>query len=286
MRLATCEIRIMRVRVGELEIYVEVHGRGIPLLLINGMDSSSCDGWKRSQVPVWSSEYQVVLYDQRGTGRSQTPAAGYSTRDLAAEAVGVLDALGIEEPTHVLGTSMGGRIAQWLVLDYPQRVRALVLAATGPGQYKAGFEPTRGIPLHVAEGLIEKGYATYMFDHLGGAVFFPSEVATTRPGLVEEARAAFLNHMMPLESYLRHTIARQHHQTYERLGEIHAPTLLVCGERDTIVLSTGNHVESSQAMAALIPDAELVVIDGAAHNIFGYKSDQTNAVVLDFLRRH
>jgi pimeloyl-ACP methyl ester carboxylesterase len=205
---------------------------------------------------------------------------------LAREAIGVLDALGVEEPAHVLGISMGGRIAQWVALDHPGRVRGLVLASTGPGQYKDGFEPPRGIPLHVAEGLIEKGYDAYMRDHLGSAVFFPPQVAAARPDLIEWARAAFFEHRMPLGSYLRHTLARQRHQTYERLGEIKAPTLILCGEHDTAVLSTGNHVEASQAMAGHIPHVELRVVKGAAHSLFWQAPEETNAVVLDFLRRH
>ena len=273
------------VEVEELKIYTEVHGHGTPLLLINGMDSSSCEPWKRFQVPAFAKEYRVILYDQRGTGRSQMPEGGYRTRDLAREAVGVLDALGIKEPAHVLGISMGGRIAQWVALNYANRVRGLVLASTGPGQYKEGFEPTRGIPLHVAEGLIEKGYEAYMRDHLSSPVFFPPEVAAAKPKLVEWERSGFFEHMMPLKSYLRHTVARQRHQTYERLGEIKAPTLVICGERDTAVLSTGNHVESSRAMAERIPRAKLHIIRGAAHSIFWQEPEETNAVVLDFLRR-
>ena len=65
-----------------------------------------------------------------------------------------------------------GGLPSGVALDYPERVRSLVLAATGPGQIDPEFEPTRGIPAHVVEAMVEKGYERYMQEHLGGDFFF------------------------------------------------------------------------------------------------------------------
>ena len=68
-----------------------------------------------------------------------------------------MDRLGLAA-AHVVGHSMGGRVAQWMALDRPDRIRSLVLAATGPGQFRDDRPVTRGIPVHAAKELIEKGY--------------------------------------------------------------------------------------------------------------------------------
>lgn len=271
--------------VNEIQLYYEVHGEGVPLLVLNGLGGNVLE-WMPFQVPDWSGEFQVILYEHRGTGRSDKPDEAYTTRSLAADAVGLLDALGVSEPVHVLGPSHGGRIAQWVALDYPQRVRSLVLAATGPGQVDPSFAPTRGIPVHVVEAMTEKGYERYMREHLGGVFFFSPEFRRRHPQVVAEYVELYFEHPTPLRSYLRHTIARQTHQTLDLLHQIRAPTLVIVGEQDTATVSTGNHVATSRAMAERIPDAELAIVKDAAHSFFQEAPEEANAIVLEFLRRH
>ena len=100
------------VEVNNAQLYYERHGAGPPFLIINGLGGNHLE-WMTYQVPVWSGQYQVILYDHRGTGRSDKSDEEYTTRSLAADAIGVLDALGLSKPAHVLGPSHGGRIAQW-----------------------------------------------------------------------------------------------------------------------------------------------------------------------------
>lgn len=271
--------------VNQIQLYYEIHGSGPPLLILNGLGGNHLE-WMPFQVPAWSPEYRVILYDHRGTGRSDKPDEPYTTRSLAADAVGLLDALNIGEPAHVLGPSHGGRIAQWVALDYPERVRSLVLAATGPGQVDPAFQPTRGIPAHVVEAMVEKGYERYMREHLGGEFFFSAEFREQRPEVVNEHLELYFRYPTPLRNYLRHVIARQTHQTLDLLTNIQAPTLVIVGERDTAAVATGNHVATSQVMAGRIPRAELVLVKDAAHSFFQEAPEQANRIVLDFLRRH
>ena len=114
-------------------MYYEEHGEGTPLLLLSGTGWSA-EHWNLEQVPYFSKFYRVINFDYRGCGRSDRPEETYTTPMFANDAVELLDSLGIDEPAHVLGHSMGGRVAQWIVLDHPERVRSLVLAATGPGR--------------------------------------------------------------------------------------------------------------------------------------------------------
>jgi pimeloyl-ACP methyl ester carboxylesterase len=111
-------------------IAYEVFGRGAPLLLISGqsLDRTMWDGVR----PALAAEFRVIVFDARGTGASDKPHTPYSTRGFAADAAAVLDAAGIAR-AHIYGFSMGGRVAQWLAIDHPERVGALVLGATTPG---------------------------------------------------------------------------------------------------------------------------------------------------------
>jgi pimeloyl-ACP methyl ester carboxylesterase len=106
-------------------------GTGSPLLLISGqgVDSSAWDG----VLPAFAADHRVIVFDHRGTGASGAgDESGYTTRGFARDAVAVLDAAGVGR-AHVYGHSMGGRVAQWLALDAPERVASLVLGATTAG---------------------------------------------------------------------------------------------------------------------------------------------------------
>ena len=116
--------------VNDTEIYYEVHGDGQPLLFLS---ETHCDGevWKIYQVPEFSKDYQVITMDYRGTGRSGKPSVPFTTELFAQDAVAVLDHLQ-SAPAIVCGHSLGGRIAQLLAAKYPEKIKKLILASTGP----------------------------------------------------------------------------------------------------------------------------------------------------------
>jgi 3-oxoadipate enol-lactonase len=124
-----------RASVNGIELYYELHGTGPALLLVPGLgaDTRLFGGITG---PL-ATTYQVIMFDPRGAGRSDKPPGPYTIEEMANDAVGLLDLLGVERAV-VVGYSMGGRIALSLVLDHPTRVRRLVLAATS-----ASTPPTR-----------------------------------------------------------------------------------------------------------------------------------------------
>jgi pimeloyl-ACP methyl ester carboxylesterase len=114
-------------KVGDINIYYEIHGKGEPLVLIYGYVGHS-GLWFR-QIPTLSKKYRVIAFDNRGIGQSDKPDIPYTMAMMAADIAGLLDIIGIDA-AHVFGISMGGMIAQHFALNYPQRVISLILGCT------------------------------------------------------------------------------------------------------------------------------------------------------------
>ena len=237
---------------------------------------------------TWPSEFlrplltrhAVLTFDHRGTGATPASPERYSTRLFAQDALGLMDALRLPA-AHVLGHSMGGRVAQWMALDRPERLRTLILAASGPGQFRDDRPVMRGIPVHAAKEMIELGYERYMRQHIRDTFFTP-DFAAAHPDRVAWLHDTFWAHRPDLENYLRHVLARQEHQTADRLSEIRMPTLVMIGERDTQIMGTGSHTEQSEFLMAHLPNAKRCVIGGAAHGYFWQLPERTADIVLDW----
>lgn len=267
--------------VNDISIAYEVYGDGPPVMLVAGTGYPGAT-WLPQAVDVLAREFQVITFDHRGTGKTPGTPGPYSTRLFAADALGLLEALGTG-PTHVIGHSMGGRVAQWMALDQPSTVRSLVLAATGPGQYSDQRPVTRGIPLHTGVAMIEAGYEDYMKAHIR-ETFFTPKFAAERPEVVAWLVGAFWDNRPSLEEYLKHVIARQQHQTAELLDRITCPALVMVGDRDTHMGGTGVHTEQSQYLLEHLPNAELKMMNGAAHGYFWQLPEESMAAVADWLR--
>lgn len=261
-----------------VRLYYEAHGEGTPLLLISGTGLNG-EAWKLFQVPELSRSHRVVLFDHRGTGRSDRPDVDYTTRMFAADALAVLDAAGASAPAHVVGHSMGGRVAQWLALDHPERVRSLILGASGSGQIDPGQPVTRGIPLSEAESLIRSGYPTHLERSIAGRFWF----LRPDPDIVRQLQLWQTGELeTPLHFYLRHIVARAQHQTTELLDRIQTPTLVVVGDSDDVVGGSMSHVVSSRHLAEHIAGARYVEVAGAAHGLFWEQPEAVNRAILAF----
>ena len=272
-----------KVKVNDIQMYYELHGQGDPFVCISGTGFNG-QTWKPYQVPEFSSAYQVLIFDHRGTGESDKPDGPYSTRMFADDLAGLMDALGLSR-AHVLGHSMGGRVAQHLALDYPDKVRTLILAGSGSGQYDRSRYMTRGIPVYTCLELVEKGYERYMEDHIAGEFFFSPDFVREHPEVVQKAKASYSCSPTPLKNYLLHVIARQEHETTDRLGEIKAPTLVMVGGQDRVVGGTGDHFRAAEVLAERIPNAKFVVVKGARHAFLWEDPAQTHKLIWDFIKR-
>jgi pimeloyl-ACP methyl ester carboxylesterase len=264
-----------KVKVGDINMYYEIHGKGEPLVIICGMTGKVDLFFKN--IPVFSPFYKLVVYDPRGAGRTDAPDIPYTIKMMADDLAGLLDAIGIDS-AHLLGTSMGGMIAQEFALHYPDRVRSLVLACTG-------FGPSHGV--HTTDPEVIDTFQN-------PKVLTPQEnmMRTLRlgmsqdfidknPDFIKQVIAKDLEHPNTPQGIMRQAESGLTFDTYDRLPEIKAPTLVIHGEADRIL-----PVENARILASRIPGAELAILKNMGH-LFVYEAfDESNRIMLDFLRRH
>ena len=269
---------------GEVRLYYESFGRGVPFLFVSGTGWPG-EPWKLKQVPAFIDRYQVIVYDHRGVGKSDVPAGYYSTRQFAQDAANLLDALGINEPAHIIGHSMGGRVCQWLAIDYPRKVRSMIQAASGSGSM-GNPEYPRWLTVDSLKSMIEKGYKEHMLSHFKSRFFFPPEFVKAHPEVLETLFKSFWDNRPQLDPYLRHVIARNQHETGESLNKINTPTLVLVGGEDKADADTGNHVITSEHLRDNIRNAEFAVVEGCGHGFFWHKPEEANKIIGDWLDRH
>lgn len=257
------------------QLFYESHGSGVPLLFISGTGWNGSH-WSISQVPFFEHDYEVITFDHRGTGSADPLDELYTTMMFSDDAIELLDALHIDQP-HVVGHSMGGKIALRMALDHPSRVRSLVLAGVNPGSLD-GKPRTASISTGVIESLLREGWPGYFEYRLGEKfMFFQGDQS-----LIEILRQSLRGERtMDLASYLGHIIARQDQSSAPRLGEVQQPCLIICGAEDDDPPSL--HLTASKVCVERIPNAKLVVLPDTAHALHIESSLQFNTFVAEFL---
>jgi 3-oxoadipate enol-lactonase len=257
------------------EIYYEVQGQGQPFLFFS---ETACDGeiWKLFQVPEFAKDHMVIVHDYRGTGRSSKPSIDYTTRMFCDDAMAILDHLHVKDAI-VLGHSMGGRVAQLVALEYPERVKKLILASSG-----ASFPGPAGLPLTMCKEMIEWSYEKYVRAHTI-QVGFTDEFVKANPDRIEAFFRARLANLCAVEFYLRHVLARQAHDTSQRLKNIRVPTLVIVGEKEGDPSVVMTHRMSADILARGIPGAKFIVLPNQKHNYFASDPDTVHKVIREFL---
>jgi pimeloyl-ACP methyl ester carboxylesterase len=274
--LASCiELLTMTyARINKVDLYYEVQGFGDPVLLIHGLGSDL--GTWAQMIPGFTGSYRLILFENRGAGRSSKPSGPYSTELMAEDAVALMDHLGIQR-AHVIGKSMGGMIAQWIAVRYPEKVRSLVLASTVMKHDAYGEEL-----LELGRDMAEKAglFATYRQAFL---MSYTREYCMTNRSRLEEVKA-LLDRLNPeefLQGYREQSVACQKHDTSHMASKIKSPTLVIVGKDDLIT-----PVQASRNLAAAIPKAELVVVQRGGHGFWREFAGEVNGVVRDFIDCH
>jgi pimeloyl-ACP methyl ester carboxylesterase len=262
-------------KLDDADLTYETHGEGRPFLFCSATATGGAV-WRLCQVGEFARDHRVIIYDQRGVGRSGARSNDFSTRRLAADAAALLDHLAARDAI-VCGHSNGGRIAQLLALDYPGRVGKLILASSG------GTHHSQGIPLAMCLELVEKGYARMLREHAIEAGFTKAYVAT-HPAEIERFLKVRLADPPPLEIFLRHVIGRQEFDSGDRVKHIAVPTLVMVGDDEGHGRpGARTHLDFAKSLAADIPGARLVVLEGQGHYYYFSAAEQTNRIIREFI---
>ena len=254
-------------------IHYEVTGRpgATPILMIQGLGASK-NAWNLQRIAM-ATRFRSISLDNRGAGRSDKPTQPFTLEQMADDAIAVLDATGVET-AHVVGASMGGVISQIIAVKYPHRVRSLTLVCTACRNHPWRQELLQTWA-HTAEekGMIEVGkeaaqwvMSPRSFRRLVPAFTWMGPLAALRP------RHSFVSQIQ--------AILDTREDLVDELSSITAPTMVIVGNQD-ILTPRGD----SEEIAERIPNAELVVISGAAHGLMMEHSTTFNKILIEFLQR-
>jgi 3-oxoadipate enol-lactonase len=220
----------------------EVRGeRNAPaLILLEGL-GGDIPGWRRN-IPHLATELRVIAYDFRGNGGSDEPPGPCTMGTFVEDTLALLDHLGVER-AHVYGQSFGGMVAQELGLTSPGRVRTLILACTDMGERTAVRTQGSNAPKHEPwRALYSPGFPEAHPEHVE-----------------EDLRVGAAQPDHPIGGR-RQWEAMQGFDSYDRLPELRIPTLVIHGTEDRLIPA-----ENGRRLAERIPDAELVLLEGAGH---------------------
>jgi len=258
----------------DAKIYYEVVGKGPPLVLIEGLGYAM---WMWTmQLEDLSRSFTLIVFDNRGVGKSDKPSYPYTMDIFAEDLRAVLDTSGVEK-AHVLGVSMGGMIAQYFALKYPSRIKSLILVATHHGgkdivpppmeTIQAMFGPS---PPDVKS---ERDLYRYKMRYAFSAKWY-SENRETLERLIELRLAE----PQPSEAYLNQASAVLSFNLSEEVSRIRAPTLIIHGDED-LVVPVGNAYKLHEK----IPGSTLIIFRGAGHLVNIERASEFNETVRIFI---
>ena len=257
-----------------MDIYHEVIGDGEPLILISGV-SSDHGAWKMSQAPAFAKAgFRVILFDNRDVGQTgESPSEAYGTAEMAQDTLALLDRLGCG-PSHVVGASLGGMIAQEIALSRPDAVRTLtvVCSSARPDNYmKQVIEAWQAGSRALTREEFLETRAPWLFTHR----FFDM------PDAVDRFRQRVLGnpHPQTTAAFVRQCDAILSHDALDRVATIAVPTHVIVGAED--ILIPPRH---SEAVASRIPGAQFTIVPDAAHGLFWENAAAFNESVVGFLK--
>ncbi len=254
-------------------IHYEVTGKSgaTPVLMIQGLGASK-NAWNLQRIAM-ATRFRIISFDNRGAGRSDKPEEPFTLEQMADDAIAVLDAAGIDT-AHVVGASMGGVISQIVAVKFPHRVRSLTLVCTACRNHPWRQELLQTWAKTAADkGMIEVGKVAAQW------VMSPRSFRRLVPAFTWMGPLAALR---PRHSFVSQidAILNTREDLVDQLSTITAPTMVIVGNQD-ILTPRGD----SEEIAERIPNAELVVIAGAAHGLMMEHSSTFNRILIEFLQR-
>lgn len=256
-----------------IRMHYFTEGEGEPLILLMGLGA---DGhtWA-PHIEAYKHDFCCIAVDNRGAGLSDKPEADeYTTRQMAKDTIGLMDELGIEK-AHFHGLSMGGGIAQWIAIDYPERVKSVILTSTqavASVGYRRGITILRDtkalLPADISAKMLNWMIYSHSYQHEHEEVLLAGENAVN-PNPV------------PVHAFVAQCNACITHDALDRLSEVKAPVLITAGEYDQLA-----DMICTKTMAEALPHAEVYVMPGGGHVHHWEDLETFNKVTLEFLKKH
>ena len=253
-----------------VEIAFESRGDGPPLLLVHGLGYGG-RGWGPAY-DLLAESFYVVAFDNRGFGQSDAPPGPYTVAELARDTGAVLEAAGVER-AHVVGSSLGGMVAQEFALSFPERVERLVLVGTtpgGPASYAMPLVTTR-LMLEAAALDPEVALRLFVENALGAK-------GRADADLVEQILAYRRASPPDPKGWHAQGAAGAAFDVLDRLDSIRAETLVVHGTEDAVV-----DPRNGELLAERIPNARLELLAGCGHLPFWEQPERFCELVREFL---
>lgn len=264
----------------EISIYYEVHGKqGTPLLLVHGLGASKLK-WPSGFIQQLAVNHQVIIFDNRGTGQSDKPQTSYTFEQFVGDALGVLDDAGFGK-AYVMGVSMGGAVAQHLALQQPERVYGLILLGASFG----GMDHSKAVrpKPETLEILAQASSGDEAQDTRNlWPIMYSTNFLKEQESALEEGLAKYFSYNYPATPGYARQLQFQMmstHDTYDKLGDISCPTLVMTGEEDLIVPS-----RNAQIMAKCIPNAQIIKYSDTGHLAYVQKPEQVAKDIADFIQ--
>jgi len=262
-----------RQRVGDIEIYYEIHGNGPRMLvMIRGLGSNLLSWYE--QLDEFARHYKCVVFDNRGAGRTDKPDAPYSIKQMADDTAGLMDALGITRAA-LLGISMGGMIAQEFALNHQEKLSCLILGCTHFG----GKGVVQSSPEIVA-AVVAGPKATPEQQRLQLQAVFSDDTINNRPEVVAKSNRIRAQYPIPPFALARQVQGIGAFDASARLGNIKVPTMVITGREDRLVAP-----QNSKLIAERIAGAKLVELPGG-HLFMAEYPEQFNRAVIEFMDAH
>ncbi len=256
------------IKANGININYEIHGKGEPVVLIGGL-GSQLQSWA-TQIPIYSEYFKLIVFDNRGMGKTDKPDTQYTIEMMADDTVALLDNLKIKSASFI-GKSMGGMIAQWIGIKYPQKVKKLVMGCSTACRDEVGNEIIKtGREIATKAGM-KTVWLTALF--LG----YSRSYIENNIGSIKENMSTVSESKENLTGYLRQSGACENHDILNLIPKIKAETLVMYGENDFITSP-----KNSRVLAKLIPNSKLVGFK-AGHGFWREYQKEVDKEVLDFL---
>jgi pimeloyl-ACP methyl ester carboxylesterase len=243
------------VKANDINIYYETAGTGEPLVLISGLGYGLWQ-WHK-MIPLLAEHFQVIVFDNRGAGGTDKPSGPYNVQMLAADTVGLLEAIDVDK-VIIMGHSMGGFVAQEIAINYPQYVSKLVLSSTN-------FGGPNHVPVtpEAMQVLSDRSGDPVDLVKRGVAIATAPGFTEANPAILQELIDYRLSNPVPPEAYQAQMgvgmgLLSEEAAFEKRLKNVTVPTLILFGEHDKVVPPANAELldkELPNSTVKILPDA-------------------------------